>query len=713
MTFAVWFVYQKPKAPLTGKVASRGNLIKPTSKLNNTTSLRETQNKFGTTHDRLREAQTKLKERNVSLDKFKYDPESRIAKAEAEINNLINDSNIAFATGNASEALDKAKEASAKMATLERYLEKNELSDFLNVELQFSVGLNLASMYERNELWAEARGEYERVGSTKACENQFLTKINIGNIHFRCDDMQQAIKVYKMALDMAPQKYAALKYKIMKNIAHAYVRLKDYAEASAAYEEILGKFPDLETAYNLMLCLYSLGDKEKLKRTFTEMLGVQTFWSVPAGQLGEEEGEKRLQEDPLVSELSIRKTQAVKLITDCAKLIAPVICPSMEEGYEWVIAALKNSNYPDIQSEMEMSKALVFVKTNKINEAISLLKVFEKKNKKFMTSAATNLAFLYLLEQNYQAAESYCDVALRYDRYNSKALVNKGNCHFYRRDFVRAKESYLEAIGVEADCAEALYNLAYVNKQISAFSEAFTALEKLQTVLNNFPEVLYQMASVYELQGDNKNAIKWYDLLQTKAPNDPNLHAKLGFLYYLENDEQQAYHHYYESFKVLPSNIDTIAWLGIYHVRGLNYERACYFFERAALIQPKDIKWRLMIASCQRRLENYEKAIRLYEEIHNDDQENLESLKFLVQLSQLLDKPCEQYVSKLKRLERNLEAMEGGFMEFHGQDMENVEGARMRKEEAPAVGGTTNGQRVASRERSIQQSAVMVNGMEG
>lgn len=620
----------------------------------------------------MREAQTKLKEKNVNLDKSKCNPESRIFKTENEINTLINESNIAFHSGNHSEALEKAKEAKTKIVALEKYLEKNELADFLNIELHFSVSLNLASMYEKNELWQEAMTEYTRLVNAKANESQFLIRINMGNLYFKQDNLLLAIKMYKMALDMAPQKYAALKYKIMKNIAHAYVRMNEFVEASNTYEEIVSKFPDLETSYNLMLCLYSLGDKEKMKRNFSEMLNIQTFWNIDKkDQLSEEENEKRPQEDPIISELNVRKTQAIKLITDCAKLIAPIIEATMEDGYEWVIEALKNSHYPDIQSEMEMSKALVFVKNNKINEAIGLLKVFEKKNKKFMTHAATNLAFLYLLEQNYAMAEKYCDMALKYDRYNAKVLVNKGNIYYYKRDFIRAKENYLEAIGVEADCVEALYNLAYVNKQISAYNESMTALEKLQTIVNNFPDVLFQIANLYELQGDNKNAIKWYDLLLSKVANDPNLHAKLGFLYYLENDEQQAYHHYFESFKILQSNIDTIAWLGINHVRGLNYEKACYFFEKAALIQPNDIKWRLMIASCQRRLENYEKAIRLYEEIHNDDPENIESLKFLVQLNQLFERPCDNYLAKLKKLERNLEAMEGGYMEYHNQEIDN------------------------------------------
>ncbi len=49
---------------------------------------------------------------------------------------------------------------------------------------------------------------------------------------------------------------------------------------------------------------------------------------------------------------------------------------------------------------------------------------------------------------------------------------------------------YLESIGIEADCVEALYNLAYVNKKIGKYEEAITALEKLRPILN-CPEVLF------------------------------------------------------------------------------------------------------------------------------------------------------------------------------------------------------------------------------
>jgi intraflagellar transport protein 88 len=57
-----------------------------------------------------------------------------------------------------------------------------------------------------------------------------------------------------------------------------------------------------------------------------------------------------------------------------------------------------------------------------------------------MARAATNISFLYFLERDYTNAEKYSEVAIEYDRYNAKALVNRGNCLFMRHEFLRAKE---------------------------------------------------------------------------------------------------------------------------------------------------------------------------------------------------------------------------------------------------------------------------------
>lgn len=96
-----------------------------------------------------------------------------------------------------------------------------------------------------------------------------------------------------------------------------------------------------------------------------------------------------------------------------------------------------------------------------------------------MAIAANNISFLYFLERDFDNAEKYAQIATQHDRYNAKALVNKGNCLFHKEEFENAKEYYLEAIGVEANCIEAIYNLGLVNKRIANFEEAIQAFDKL------------------------------------------------------------------------------------------------------------------------------------------------------------------------------------------------------------------------------------------
>lgn len=179
------------------------------------------------------------------------------------------------------------------------------------------------------------------------------------------------------------------------------------------------------------------------------------------------------------------------MIIEISKLIAPIVEQEKLLGYEWILNELATSQYHEVSSEIEISRALYYIKNKNIDTAIKALKNFEKKDKKMMTLASTNLSFLYLLENDIKNAEKYCDIALQSDRFNSQAYVNKGNCLFLRNNYLQAKENYLEAIGIEADCAEALYNLAYVNKKVNSYGEALTALEKLRTIIQDSPEVLF------------------------------------------------------------------------------------------------------------------------------------------------------------------------------------------------------------------------------
>lgn len=69
---------------------------------------------------------------------------------------MIDECALLTEEGDLRGALQKAKDAAAKQKALERFLEQSDLNEMLNSELFFSVNLNLACLYEKNELYQDA-----------------------------------------------------------------------------------------------------------------------------------------------------------------------------------------------------------------------------------------------------------------------------------------------------------------------------------------------------------------------------------------------------------------------------------------------------------------------------------------------------------------------------------------------------------------------------
>ncbi len=594
------------------------------------------------------------------LEKKTQTEEDKFKELEAEVNRLVEESATAKLQGKLTSALDLAKEAFNKERQIRKLREQNGMVDQVNSELTFCVCVNMANQYQANKLYKEALNTYTIIVKNKNYPSSGRLRVNMGNIYYHQKNYPLAIKMYRMAMDTLPNVNKDMKVKILKNIGHAFVKLGQFQEAVDTYESIMESQPDHHTGFNLIVGYYALGDYEKMKKWFSKMLTIE----MPGTEEMEEDaivadttkdaGPPKA--DPLKDYLKEQRDKAYKYITMAAKLMAPVIESTILAGYDWVLEALKAAEYPTIESEIEIAKAIHFIKRKDFEKAIELFKGFEKKDKVKMAIAANNISFLYFLERDYENAEKYAQIATQHDRYNAKALVNKGNCFFHKEEFDNAKEYYLEAIGVEANCIEAIFNLGLVNKRIGNYEEAIQAFEKLQTILPSNPEVIYQLGSIYELCGNTQQAIKWYNILVTRVPSDPAVLQKIGSLYYKEKDEIQALHFYQESYRYYPSNIETLSWLGVYYAKSDLYEKAIQFFERAAMIQPTEVKWKLMVATCYRKMNAYQQALKLYQEVNTQYPDNVDCLRYLVMLCKDLGLNYEVYAAQLRKLERNIEA---------------------------------------------------------
>ena len=63
-----------------------------------------------------------------------------------------------------------------------------------------------------------------------------------------------------------------------------------------------------------------------------------------------------------------------------------------------------------------------------------------------------------------------------------------------------------------------------------------------------------------------------------------------------------------------------------------------------------------MIASCYRRMNLFNEALKVYEEIHNEHQDNIDCLRGLVLIKKELGMPYQSYSEKLMVLDREEEA---------------------------------------------------------
>uniref|UniRef100_A0A915BR99 Tetratricopeptide repeat-like domain-containing protein n=1 Tax=Parascaris univalens TaxID=6257 RepID=A0A915BR99_PARUN len=583
--------------------------------------------------------------------------EEKCRQMEKKVNDLLKESVLAWEKGEMKQALDKAKEAGRKERAAVKMREQLSVVDQLNLDLTFTVLFNLAHQYAANDLLTEALNTYQVIVKNKMFANSGRLKVNIGNIYFKKKDYKKAIKYYRMALDQVPSVQKDTRIKILNNIGVAFIKCGEYDEAANTFEHCMEEKGDYGTALNLILTAYYLEDIERMKDAFQRLVDIPL--------LIDDEPKYMEQEDFLLAQLISndslkqwerhRRQTAERTILIAAKIISSAIAMTYAEGYAWCVDAIKQSIYAPLAMELEMNKAVELLRQGDLATAQQILLVFNNKESKVASAAANNLALLNLLQgpTKIDDAIQYCEQSLSADRYNSNALVNRGNIFFAVGDLDKAYQYYKEALSNEASCVQALYNMGYVCRLQGKMEAALDCFYKLHSMVLNNVEVLCQLAAIYESLEDTAQAIELYSQANSLAPTDPAILSKLANIYDAEGDKSQAFQCHYDSYRYFPSNIGVIEWLGAYYIDAQFPEKAVNYFEKASIMEPNEIKWQLMMASCQRRSGNYQKALDLYRQIHRRFPENIECLKFLVRICTDLGMPeAKEFMEKLSKAEK-------------------------------------------------------------
>ena len=174
-----------------------------------------------------------------------------------------------------------------------KFRDGHNLSEHINLDLTYAICFNLANAYHHNKMYEDAINTYHMIVKNKQYPQSGRLRVNMGNIYYEQKKYPQAIKMYRMALDQIPSTGKELRYRIFRNIGNSFVKLGQFQDAIDSYETIMQGSADIQTAFNLLLCLYARGDKEKMERHFLKMLTIP----VPGMTESDEEDQHQDEDD--------------------------------------------------------------------------------------------------------------------------------------------------------------------------------------------------------------------------------------------------------------------------------------------------------------------------------------------------------------------------------------------------------------------------------
>jgi intraflagellar transport protein 88 len=552
-------------------------------------------------------------------------PENKLKEFKRSIINTIQESGNARRGSNPDPAksLVLAKQAETELKNLQDFMTQKSIEEGDFKQIRSTVLMQLADAYKASGMWEDALHRYQRLLKDREFPHQQMIYLEMGNIAMAQQKYEEAVKHYEMGINHLKTDMNRLMARFNHCCGIAQIHLGEYHKALSSFETALRQDPSNKIGYNLVLCHSILSSQDELRDAFSRLVDVRPQTSI--AELSDS--------DVLGSHLHVERRDQVRLVMLASRLVASKNEDEWQESFEFVFQRLKKSKFPEASGEFEISYALAHLNHRNATKAIEMLRQIRKKDPQLMALAATNLSFLYYLEQDYENASKYAEIALQHDKYNAQALVNKGNCLMQLGHEDEARDAFLEAIGVQADCVEALYNLGLVSKLMGAYDDSLKVFQKLNQMIPTSPEVVFELSDCSEKLGNIPQAIDWLHLLISILPSDPAVWRRLGGIWDSDGNETQAFHCYSESFKFCPSDIEVTTWLGAYFKRNQLFDNALKFFERAAALAPKEPRYPLMVASCYRSLDLKQEALEVYERVIQMDPLNRQCLDHLVKLT--------------------------------------------------------------------------------
>ena len=120
---------------------------------------------------------------------------------------------------------------------------------------------------------------------------------------------------------------------------------------------------------------------------------------------------------PLKEFLIVKRKENSNIIVNIALVMRLYLDKAPLIAFDFIIDAIKKNGVMDILNKIDMAKAMYFMKKRDVEKTISIMKSFEKTNKKLISRVSNNISFLYFVEWDISNTDKQANLAIENKRY--------------------------------------------------------------------------------------------------------------------------------------------------------------------------------------------------------------------------------------------------------------------------------------------------------
>lgn len=245
------------------------------------------------------------------------------------------------------------------------------------------------------------------------------------------------------------------------------------------------------------------------------------------------------------------------------------------------------------------------------------------------TDSLHYLGILYLQTGDYPHAIDFIIAAIETNPANATAAMysNLGAVYRAQNHLESAMESFRQALKLEPQNVNALYNLSIVLQLNGKIEAAIDSYKQLILIQPNHAEAYYNLGTLFEQQENLQKAKEYYQQALVLNPNLSVAYFNLAVVLQKQGELEQAISIYQQAIQLKPDYAEAYYGLAVVFSRQNNVEEAIKNFQQAIFYKQdyKDVFYQLGCLYKQQNkrdkaAENYRKALQIQPDylIYND-----------------------------------------------------------------------------------------------